>query len=83
MEAALAQVRQEFDRTWPLVIGGGEHIAEGRRDTARSPWQTDLVIGHTIRGTKEHARQAVTPPRRRSRAGARCPGKSAQTTCSG
>jgi 1-pyrroline-5-carboxylate dehydrogenase len=58
MEAALEQVRQDFDRTWPLVIGS-QRIAEGRRDTARSPWDRELVIGHTVRGTRDHATQAV------------------------
>jgi 1-pyrroline-5-carboxylate dehydrogenase len=58
MEEALERVREDFDRTYPLIIGD-RRIAEGRRDVARSPWNRELVIGHTIRGTQEHARAAV------------------------
>ena len=58
MEEALAQVRAEFDRTYPLVIGGRK-VTEGERDTAHSPSDTDLVVGYTIRATAEHARDAI------------------------
>lgn len=58
MEEALERIRGEFDRTYPLVIGE-QRITEGRRDTATSPWQRDLVVGHTIRGTQQHARDAI------------------------
>ncbi|HEX6308584.1 MAG TPA: L-glutamate gamma-semialdehyde dehydrogenase [Longimicrobiales bacterium] len=58
MEAALAQVRAEFDRTWPLVIGGRK-VTEGERDTARSPANPDQVVGYTIRATLEQAREAI------------------------
>jgi 1-pyrroline-5-carboxylate dehydrogenase len=58
MEEALAQVRAEFDRTYPLIIGGRK-ITEGERDTATSPSQRDLVIGHTVRATAQQARDAI------------------------
>jgi 1-pyrroline-5-carboxylate dehydrogenase len=58
MEAALEQVRGEFDRTYPLLIGGRK-ITEGERDAAHSPSQRDLVIGHTVRATAEQAREAI------------------------
>jgi 1-pyrroline-5-carboxylate dehydrogenase len=58
MEAALEQIRSEFDRTYPLVIGGRK-ITEGERDAATSPSQKDLVLGYTIRATKEQASEAI------------------------
>jgi 1-pyrroline-5-carboxylate dehydrogenase len=58
MEEALAQVRSEFDRTYPLIIGGRK-ITEGERDTALSPSDRDLVVGHTVRATAEQARDAI------------------------
>lgn len=58
MEEALAQVRSEFDRTYPLIIGGRK-VTEGERDTAHSPSDRNLVVGHTIRATAEQAREAI------------------------
>ncbi|HSK20997.1 MAG TPA: L-glutamate gamma-semialdehyde dehydrogenase [Longimicrobiales bacterium] len=58
MEEALAQVRSEFDRTYPLIIGGRK-VTEGERDTAHSPSDRNLVVGRTIRATAEQAREAI------------------------
>jgi 1-pyrroline-5-carboxylate dehydrogenase len=58
MEAALEALRSEFDRTYPLVIGGRK-VTEGERDTARSPSNRELVLGHTVRATAEQAREAI------------------------
>ncbi|MBR9990415.1 MAG: L-glutamate gamma-semialdehyde dehydrogenase [Gemmatimonadetes bacterium] len=58
MEAALEDLRSEFDRTYPLIIGGRK-VTEGERDTARSPSEKDLVLGHTIRATAGQARDAI------------------------
>jgi 1-pyrroline-5-carboxylate dehydrogenase len=58
MEAALAALRSEFDRTYPLWIGG-RRITEGDVDEARSPWQADLVVGRTIRASREQALEAL------------------------
>jgi 1-pyrroline-5-carboxylate dehydrogenase len=58
MEEALARVRSEFDRTYPLIIGGRK-VTEGERDTAYSPSEKDLVVGHTIRATATQARDAI------------------------
>ena len=58
MEAALEALKGEFDRTWPLYIGDRK-ITEGEVDEARSPWDKDLVIGRTIRATKEQAQEAI------------------------
>jgi 1-pyrroline-5-carboxylate dehydrogenase len=58
MEAALAQVRGELGATYPIIIGG-RRITEGERDASTSPSNPDLVIGYTVRGTEQHARDAV------------------------
>ena len=58
MEAALEQVRAEFDRTYPLIIGGRK-ITEGERDASYSPSFKDQVVGYTIRAGAEQAREAI------------------------
>src|SRR5690606_30210566 len=58
MEEALEQVRSEFDRTYPLIIGGRK-VTEGERDAAHSPSDKNQVIGYTIRATAEQAREAI------------------------
>jgi 1-pyrroline-5-carboxylate dehydrogenase len=59
MEEALAQVRSEFGTTYPIRIGA-RTITEGERDASISPSNPDLVIGYTVRGTEDHAHEAVT-----------------------
>jgi 1-pyrroline-5-carboxylate dehydrogenase len=58
MEEALAQLRSEFDRTYPLIIGGRK-ITDGERDASYSPSDHDLVVGRTVRATAEQAREAI------------------------
>lgn len=58
MEAALEAIRSEFDRTYPLYIGN-RRISDGEVDEARSPWDTSLVVGRTVRATKQHALDAI------------------------
>jgi 1-pyrroline-5-carboxylate dehydrogenase len=58
MEAALEAVRAGFDRTYPLYIGE-RRIGDGPVDEATSPGQKDLVIGRTVRATREQAQEAI------------------------
>jgi 1-pyrroline-5-carboxylate dehydrogenase len=58
MEEALAQVRSEFDRTYPLVIGG-RRIPDGERVASTNPSKRDQVIGYTVQATVEQARDAI------------------------
>src|SRR5687768_6003327 len=58
MEEALAQVRSEFHRTYPLVIGG-RRIPDGERHTSTSPSNRELVIGHTVQATVDQAKDAI------------------------
>ena len=58
MEAALQQVRADFDRTYPLVIGG-RRVTDGDRDAATSPSNPKLVLGYTVKGNADDARDAI------------------------
>jgi 1-pyrroline-5-carboxylate dehydrogenase len=58
MEAALAQLRSEFETTYPLVIGGRK-VAEGELEPATSPSDPKQVIGYTPRATAEQAKEAI------------------------
>jgi 1-pyrroline-5-carboxylate dehydrogenase len=58
MEQALASLREEFDRTYPLMIGS-QRLSDGERDPATSPSDPKLVIGHTLRASAEQAREAI------------------------
>jgi 1-pyrroline-5-carboxylate dehydrogenase len=55
MEEALAQVRSEFKRTYPLVVGG-RRITDGGTEKATSPSNRDLVIGEVVQANAEQAR---------------------------
>jgi 1-pyrroline-5-carboxylate dehydrogenase len=58
MEQALARLSEEFDRTYPLMIGE-ERIAEGDLEPATSPSDPKLVLGYTPRATAEQAKHAI------------------------
>jgi 1-pyrroline-5-carboxylate dehydrogenase len=55
---ALAVVRAELGRTYPLVIAG-EEIATERTFASVNPADLDEVIGHFADGTTDHADQAL------------------------
>ena len=56
--AALAAVRSELGKTYPLVIGG-EEIATDATFASRSPSNPDEVIGHFADATTAHADAAL------------------------
>jgi 1-pyrroline-5-carboxylate dehydrogenase len=58
MEAALATVRSEMGRTYPLIIGHRE-IREGELADSVNPADPSQVIGRFVQGTVEQARQSV------------------------
>jgi 1-pyrroline-5-carboxylate dehydrogenase len=58
MEEALAQVRSEFHRTYPLVIGG-RRIPDGEKHASTSPSNREQVIGYTVQATAEQAKDAI------------------------
>ena len=58
MEEALAKVRGEFGRTWPLIIGS-ERITEGAKEPSINPARPDEVVGYTVQCTPELALKAI------------------------
>ncbi|WP_069805769.1 L-glutamate gamma-semialdehyde dehydrogenase [Thermogemmatispora onikobensis] len=57
-EEALAQVRSELGRTYPLIIGG-QHIQNSETFASVNPAQPDQVIGYFPRATLDQVDQAV------------------------
>lgn len=58
MEAALATVRSEMGRIYPIVIGDRE-ISEGELGDSINPADPSQVVGRFVQGTAEHAKQAI------------------------
>ncbi|MBI4545776.1 MAG: L-glutamate gamma-semialdehyde dehydrogenase [Gemmatimonadetes bacterium] len=58
MEEALAKVRSELGRTYPLLIGG-RAVQEGETFTSHNPAVPEQVVGRFVRATVEHAKAAV------------------------
>ncbi|GHO43069.1 L-glutamate gamma-semialdehyde dehydrogenase [Ktedonospora formicarum] len=57
-EEAIAQVRSELGRTYPLIIGG-KHITTEKTFASLNPSHPDQVIGHFASATVEQANEAV------------------------
>ena len=55
---ALAQVKSELGRTYPLVIGG-KHISSEETFASLNPAQPEQVVGYCARATVEQTNQAV------------------------
>ena len=64
-ERALAQVRAEFGRKYPMVIAGKEVRTAGTV-AHTSPIDTRLVLGYMPAGTGRHARQAIAAAKARA-----------------
>jgi 1-pyrroline-5-carboxylate dehydrogenase len=58
MEAALATVKAEFGRTYPLVIGG-ERISDLKTFDSINPAHNDQLLGLFQKGGRAHVEQAV------------------------
>src|SRR4029453_7421486 len=58
MKAALAKVKQQLGRSYPLIIGG-ERIETGDWITSTNPAAPDQVIGKFAKATREHAEHAM------------------------
>ncbi|HUP62290.1 MAG TPA: L-glutamate gamma-semialdehyde dehydrogenase [Thermoanaerobaculia bacterium] len=58
MEAAIAKVKSEIGREYPLVIGG-ERITGLKTWDSTNPAHKDQVLGRFSKGTPEHVEQAV------------------------
>ncbi|HEV2262457.1 MAG TPA: aldehyde dehydrogenase family protein, partial [Candidatus Rubrimentiphilum sp.] len=58
MESALADVRREFNKTYPLVIDG-ERIPTEKTIASFNPAKTDEIVGRVASATVEQANRAV------------------------
>jgi 1-pyrroline-5-carboxylate dehydrogenase len=58
MEKALASVRQQLGRTYPLIIGGRE-IVDGDIEESVNPANPKQVVGRFVQATKEQALEAL------------------------
>ena len=58
MEAALAQVRGELGRLYPLVLGGRKLKPKARWES-RNPSRPEEVVGIFPKASRRHARQAI------------------------
>ena len=58
MEEALAKVREDFDRTYPLIIGG-RRITEGDVEASINPAKPSEVVGRMVQCTPELALEAI------------------------
>lgn len=58
MQDALARVKSELGKTWPLVIGG-ERVKTKETFPSVNPSRTKEVIGHVGKATKQDALRAI------------------------
>ena len=58
MEAALREVKGEFDREWPLVIGG-ERVTTNAWIDSHNPCQKEQVVGRTAKAGQGEAQRAL------------------------
>jgi 1-pyrroline-5-carboxylate dehydrogenase len=58
MEAALREVKGEFGREWPLVIGG-ERVSTGAWIDSLNPCQKDQVVGRAAKAGRADAERAL------------------------
>src|SRR5229473_2632483 len=58
MEAALREVKGEFDREWPLVIGG-DRVTTNAWIDSHNPCQKQQVVGRTAKAGQGEAQRAL------------------------
>jgi 1-pyrroline-5-carboxylate dehydrogenase len=58
MQSALRTVQQEFNREWPLVIGG-ERVTSGKWIESMNPCQKTQVVGRVARASQSEAQRAL------------------------
>jgi RHH-type transcriptional regulator, proline utilization regulon repressor / proline dehydrogenase / delta 1-pyrroline-5-carboxylate dehydrogenase len=58
MQAALAEVRKQFGRSYPLVIGG-EKVETRSEFVSRNPSDISQAVGNVAAGDNQHVMQAV------------------------
>lgn len=63
-ETEVSEFRRNIGKTYPMIIGGQDVFSPDGTFDDVSPSNTDLVIGRFQKGTKEHARQAISAARK-------------------
>lgn len=58
-DEAAERAKKGFGAKYPMMIGGKEVIAQ-ETITERSPIDSSIIIGYFQKGTREHARQAIS-----------------------
>src|ERR1051326_328211 len=58
MESALRVVKNEFDRHWPLVVGG-ERLSSGAWIDSFNPCQKTERVGRVARASQAHAEKEL------------------------
>ena len=66
-DQAVAEVRKEFGKSHPMIIGDQTVFSADGEIENRSPVDTRLLLGRFQKGTREHARQAVGAARQAAR----------------
>jgi 1-pyrroline-5-carboxylate dehydrogenase len=63
LDDAIVQVKKDFGRTYPMMIGG-RPVEADKTFADESPIDTRWIIGHFQSGGREHVRQAVAAARK-------------------
>lgn len=71
-EKAVERVTQEFGQTHPMLIGGERRTGRPTFEN-RSPIDTNILLGHFQRGTREDSQDAIAAARRAYPAWSRMP----------
>ncbi len=63
-EKAVESARRKLGKTYPMMIDGKEVLSREGTFTDTSPANTDLVVGHFQKGTREDAKSAIDAAKR-------------------
>ncbi len=58
-EKALDEARKKLEKTYPMIIGGREVASSEGTFADASPIDTDIIVGHFQKGTREDAKNAI------------------------
>ncbi len=63
-DTGVAEFERNLGKTYPMMIGGQEVFSSDGTFDDTSPSNTSLILGRFQKGTKEHARQAISAARK-------------------
>ena len=79
-DLAVEQAKAKFGTNYPMLINGQERFADQTFED-RSPINTGWLMGTFQKGTKDHAKEALTARARPGRPGRARPGRNASRCC--